>query len=703
VVHSQQKGGNNAQTTVTISRMQYDALNRLTGTTKQVQNSLVNNNAVSGVVNIATQQYDALGQLSTKQLGNTKNSSGYTANPLETLAYDYNIRGWLLGINRSYVRNLSTASTFLGEGFTTPASYSAGNYFGFELGYDKAPTVGAAAWGSAANYNGNITGMIWKSVHDGQIRKYNFSYDAVNRLAAANFTQYYNSSFNDSSGVNYTTNNLSYDANGNILSMNQYGLKTPVATSSVLIDQLSYTYLPGSNKLQRVTDAANDSSSVLGDFKYLQSAKSDTDYVYDLNGNVIADKNKNISNIAYNILNLPQTITVAGKGTITYTYDAAGNKLRKQTVEGTKTTTTLYAGGIVYENDTLRFIPHEEGRTRINNNTNYVFDYYLKDHLGNVRMTITDDTTQPIPVIDATSYYPFGLTMSGVSSRAAGKLENKFKYNGKELQSKEFSDGLGTEWYDYAARMYDNQIGRFFTVDPAINNYKSFSGYIYGADNPIRFIDIYGLGPGDRIKKAESFIHTKYSQKAGLNTGKELRTGNSQAALNYIDCSELVCRTIAADGITKNVGQMATGDLGNFLSDDDKFITSKDEPKAGDIFLWRSDGQGHTGIVEKVDDDGIIHTIEAYGTKEGTDRFERKLSQFTNHKGWKGFFRPVIETPDGKLDEKKNDKKDEKKAIEPIKVTVKNGNTTTQTTLDNNTINSWNDFVRELNRWFNWQ
>jgi RHS repeat-associated protein len=468
--------------------MQYDALNRLTATTKQVQNSLVNNNAVSGVVNISTQQYDALGQLSTKQLGNTKNSSGYTANPLETLAYDYNIRGWLLGINRAYVKDLSTASTFLGEGFTTPAAYSAGNYFGFELGYDKAPTVGAATWGSAANYNGNITGMIWKSVHDGQIRKYNFSYDAVNRLTAANFTQYFNSSFNDSSGVDYTTNNLSYDANGNILSMNQYGLKTPVATSSVLIDQLSYTYQPGSNKLQKVTDAANDSSSVLGDFKYLQSAKSDTDYVYDLNGNVIADKNKNISNIAYNILNLPQTITVAGKGTITYTYDAAGNKLRKQTVEGTKTTTTLYAGGIVYENDTLRFIPHEEGRTRINNNTNYVFDYYLKDHLGNVRMTITDDITQPIPVIDATSYYPFGLTMSGVSVKALYKLENDKKYNGIEL-----NEDLGLNIYDAFFRNLDPQIGRWWEVDPKVDDgYENYSPYISMYDNPAKYSDLLG-------------------------------------------------------------------------------------------------------------------------------------------------------------------------------------------------------------------
>jgi RHS repeat-associated protein len=124
------------------------------------------------------------------------------------------------------------------------------------------------------------------------------------------------------------------------------------------------------------------------------------------------------------------------------------------------------------------------------------YEYTLRDHLGNTRLTFTDknnngkvdvDNTANNEILQENHYYPFGMAMSGPWMDDAAR-NTPYQYNGKEL-----NEDFGLGWTDYGARWYDAALGRWWSVDPLAEQYRRWSGYNYAVDNPVRFIDPDGM------------------------------------------------------------------------------------------------------------------------------------------------------------------------------------------------------------------
>ena len=248
-----------------------------------------------------------------------------------------------------------------------------------------------------------------------------------------------------------------YDKTGNILGIRRMGQTG--AQEYGLVDNLALTY--SGNQLKKVTDNAASSAYNNG-FEFKDGADRETEYTYDENGNLTQDLNRNIEDIQYNFLNLPQRIEFEDGSTTEYLYDAEGRKLRTLHKADGKTTTTDYAGNLIYENGNPARLLTGYGYVSL---LDGMYHYYLQDHLENNRV-VADRNGK---VEEVNHYYPFGGMFP-----TTGNVQ-PYKYNGKELDTRK-----GLNWYDYGARYYDPALGRFTVVDSIIEHvsYEQYENVI---------------------------------------------------------------------------------------------------------------------------------------------------------------------------------------------------------------------------------
>ncbi len=305
---------------------------------------------------------------------------------------------------------------------------------------------------SQPRWNGLISEIAHQRTDTGTVITNGYFYDHAGRLT--DHIRYEGSSQTNK----YTERDLSFDRNGNILSLKRYG--TNVAAPQ---ENLAYTY--DGNKLMQLNGST---------------------YQYDANGNMTHDGRRGLD-LSWNHLNLPSSICSDENedALVNYTYLADGTKvITQQPAAGEG---YAYLGSAIYKlvNNvwTLESVPFTGGRF-IANATGGMDEYrYITDHLGSTRVIVTGTDYHEVEHDD---YYPFGKRIADNSLPTT--QNNRWRFSGKEIQT---LGGIGL--VDFGARLYDDFLGRWITNDPLGHTLPISSGYNYCRNSPLSRYDPDGM------------------------------------------------------------------------------------------------------------------------------------------------------------------------------------------------------------------
>lgn len=436
----------------------YDAENRLTRAYSSRTNQIF---ALGGWINEATYFYYLHGPLARTELGKYF---------VQGVDYAYTLQGWLKGVNS---QELDPTKDMGNDGKNGGLMQNyARDVFGFSLGYYQgdyksidatvnafsvnytAPAIDVPGSGKSL-YNGNISHATYalSELGGGAASGYSYRYDQLNRLTAMNRHTFSNTGWSNSNIINDHNEEISYDANGNILTYNRSGVHAQSGTSDHWdMDQLRYMYyyydfagqlkqydkslqLPEdaarlTNQLAQVRDAIDELSPNLN-ARYMQDVdnQGERNYKYDKIGNLISDESEGIELIswtAYGKISLIKKVQGEVVTFISYDYDAGGSRISKKVQVGANATKSYYSrdaqGNVlgVYKVDVSSYswaeqhlygssrigmveaeLAVDDGHSLSNDLYNSVIDklpnnvvgkrrYELTNHLGNILAVISD-------------------------------------------------------------------------------------------------------------------------------------------------------------------------------------------------------------------------------------------------------------------------------------------------------------------------
>jgi len=458
------------------------------------------------------------------------------ADNLQEIDYIYNLAGQLKAINHP---SLVQDSALIPEG--RALNPNGKDLFGMSIDYYNGDYNRDSKFSMPSpfeqQFNGNIMGITWNTKIDGLITnpmQYSYKYNKNNWLKEAIFnanaqpniiptpsdvtlnsiltvpttveatnsitlkagfeaTGSFSAKIIPLANDDYRVSNITYDANGNIKSLNRNkNTETISGITSNKMDELTYDYYNETgkpNQLKRV----EDNITQLTNAEDIKNQTTTENYIYNSIGQLIEDRENvttsspnDIIRYEYNASGLVTKVTKANLPIVQFLYNDKGFRTKKITyISNTNTVQTvtdyvLDASGSVlaiYENQQLQELPiYGASRLGIYKKPSNTSVYQLTDHLGNVRAVIAKQGTNAVALVGATDYYPFGMAMP---LRIFGANGYRYQFQGQE---KDIETGKEA----FQLRLWDGRIGRWLTTDPA-GQYAS--PYLGMGNNPINGID----------------------------------------------------------------------------------------------------------------------------------------------------------------------------------------------------------------------